>query len=182
MADMPTIRFSAERRRDLERLGVTDEQISEVEAVLPLCALHIKSSPQLTDTRVVLNGLIEALCTVRKVFSASPEATREALNRWMMAAHAHGHPFGSDHEFMRKLDLGTLIESAREAKGQLGTDQRRSHAATSKPIQLIDEALVRGWGKTLKDRAVRADEKGITWPCALLHAAAQIPRYRTVCL
>jgi hypothetical protein len=47
MTDMPEIRFSAERRCDLHNLGVTDEQIADVEAVLPSCIPLIESAPRL---------------------------------------------------------------------------------------------------------------------------------------
>jgi hypothetical protein len=151
VTEMPTIRFSAARHRDLNNLGVIDEQIGELEAVLPMCKLLIESGARLGDTRDDLDKLIKALRTVERVVSGRTKAAREALNRWQMAAYARRHPLGSDPEFVRILALDTLIGSAREAMRALGRDQRRSHAATPEPIQLIADALVTGWAKRKPD-------------------------------
>jgi hypothetical protein len=140
-------RFSAERRKDLARLGVIEAQIAELEAVLPGCHILIEDHSPLTDSRDELERLITALGDVQRVFETRTKAGREALNRWQMAAHERGHPLGSDPEFPAKLDLATLVDAARAAKQTLGFKQRRSHAADPEPIRRIADALALGWAQ-----------------------------------
>jgi hypothetical protein len=147
MTEMPVIRFSVERRRDLRNLGVTDDQIAEVEAVLPSCTALIESAPRLQDTRTELSELITALRCLQRLIRAPTKAAREALNRWQMAAYDRSHSLGSNPEFAQMLDLDTLIEAARGAKKALGNKQRRSHAATAEPIRRIADALALGRSK-----------------------------------
>jgi hypothetical protein len=141
----PDYRFSMERREDLERLGVKAAQIAEIEAVLPVCRVLLEKDPRLADTRDELEKLIAALGVMQRIFDAPTKAAKEALNRWMTAAHALHHPFGRDPEFADRLDFGTLRQAARDAKQRLGAEQRRSHAAYPEPIRRIDEALQVGW-------------------------------------
>jgi hypothetical protein len=145
--------FPPLRREDLERLGIIEAQISEVEAILPGCAALLAVRPTLTEMRDQLGELIAGLGAVRRVLNAGTNFTSEALNRWQQAAHAFGHPFGSDLEFAANLDLDTLIAAAIEAKNGLGTEQRRSRIAEdAEPIRRIADALVIGWAKGHADQ------------------------------
>jgi hypothetical protein len=137
--------FSAERREDLARLGVSKAQIVELEAVLPQCKILTDDHASLTDIREELGRVTEALDTLQRAIEAPTKATREALNRWQMAAYSLGHPMGSEPSFPDKVDLAALAEAARQAYKDLGSEQRRSHAATPGSVRLIDDALVRGW-------------------------------------
>jgi hypothetical protein len=142
---VPACPFSAERRQDLVRLGVTVAQIAEIERVLPICRVLIEDHSPLTDARDELDKLIAALRAAQRILKPPTKAAREALNRWQMAAYSLGHPMGSDPDFFAALDLDILIDAAREGRRSLGPDQRRSHAAHPEPIRLINDALVRGW-------------------------------------
>jgi hypothetical protein len=140
-------RFSAERRGDLQRLGLIDEQIEELEAILPMCCLLITDDPPLRDVRDELDLIAQATADARQKICkcAKTPAAHEARYRIDAASYALGGDLGETGRACAALnDLSRVVAQAISA---LGTKQRRTNRAANMPIKLIHEALIRGWGR-----------------------------------
>lgn len=144
--------FSREQVSELQRLGVTAEQLAELRRILPTCRATICApSASMTDVRDELEGLHKAV-----------QCALDALWRWGSArvstpalaearARVHAAAFDID-------DRGTAIGDAAdathlaviviaEALARMPKEQRRAQASLL-PVYWIHEALLRGWGRT----------------------------------
>jgi hypothetical protein len=136
-----------EQRRDLLNLGVTDEQIAELEAVLPGCRVFSKDLARLGDVRDALQGLASAVSEARR--KALNVVTAGRANAALLEVRQRIKEASADTEF----DLGEVVRATailREfgdvvgaAVRDLPNQQRRSRAAAVQPIQLIHEALTK---------------------------------------
>ena len=146
-----TPRFSAERREDLHRLGVIDAQIDALEAILPGCRVLTRDSPRLQDVREELQAVASAISATVKSISLLEQADRksaparfEALNRMQKASYEGGGDLDEEVRAARDA-LCALHRAACKAIDELGNKQRRSNSAAARPIELIHDALTRGW-------------------------------------
>jgi hypothetical protein len=141
--------FSAEARCRLRGLGLIDEQIVELEEVLPFCRLDIEDAAPLGDVRSELQSVRRAvnraLAATRRLSTAGLPASREALNRVQMASHKAG---GECREIERAQEaLAALNEVLCKALADLPKEQRRTKSASPQPIERIERALLRGWSR-----------------------------------
>jgi hypothetical protein len=153
--------FCADQLSDLKRLGVVKAQIAELETVLPACLLvSARHTPlqdvrgELISTKIAIKGAkskIQRLSLQRGMTAAA----FEARERVQLASHKLGRGFRFE-EITKALESLEALETAvRQAITDLGDRQRRMTTAEPWPIQLIHEALVRGWGKDGKDIKTR---------------------------
>ena len=143
--------FSAERRGDLQRNGLLDAQIEELEAVLPMCRLLTTDDPRLGSVREELELVARALSDARRKICqfADKPAAWEARHRIDMASHTLGGDSGEAGRACAALvALGRAVE---RAVSDLGTTQRRTNRADPSPIRLIHKALEKGWARGGRD-------------------------------
>jgi hypothetical protein len=183
--DRPQQSYSlgAEARCSLQKLGVIDEQIAELEKVLPLCRLDIEDAPRLEDVRELLSmeraikSVLRCVQRLQAELSMLWPATREAMNRVQMAscaeieaarealavqeAKGNHDAIEAAREVLNRAHAAggeSVIEHAQEAlaalKDVLGKaltglpkEQRRTKAASTRPIDRIYHALLLGWGR-----------------------------------
>jgi len=142
--------FSPDRRRDLRDLGLIKEQIAELEKVLPSCRLGIEGGPRLQDVRGELREATKAIATAALLLRRLADATVrtparfEALNRLQLACYEYA---GDCNEIERARDaVETLALAAPKALVDLPKHARRPKSGSARPIELIHDALIRGWG------------------------------------
>jgi hypothetical protein len=133
--------FSADSRCSLRKLGLIDEQLAELEKVLPFCRLDIEDAAPLGDVRSEL----QSVDATRRLYTAASPSLREALNRMQMASHQTG---GDCREIEHAQSaVAALNDVLGKALDDLPKEQRRTMAASPQPIERVYHALVLGWGR-----------------------------------
>jgi hypothetical protein len=144
------LHFSLAQRTSLCGLGVTGDQIAELEKILPLCRVMVVDDPTLRDVRDKLKAIVKAVERLNLQLAPPPKANvklaqLEALNRIQKASRDCGGDCGEADKCIASLhQLRPVID---KALNDLGTTQRRTNSAATGPIKLIDDALKLGWAK-----------------------------------
>lgn len=148
--------FDESQRARLHDLGVNDQQIRCVEAVLGVCRSVLRSemhSADMADVRDEFDrlerDLAAAAVSLGRVLSGSEVvAVAEALERLSCAEYQKRGSAATSSlgETLRQIEFS--LEVVRKARSDLGTRRRVRQAATWWPIQAIHQALQRGWGES----------------------------------
>lgn len=141
--------FSVDSRCSLRKLGLIDEQLAELEKVLPFCRLDTEDAAPLGDVRSELQSLQKTtdrtLGATRRLSVAASPGLQEALNRVQMASHQTG---GDCREIERaQKALAALNDVLGKTLGDLPKKARPTKAASPHPIDRIYHALALGWGR-----------------------------------
>jgi hypothetical protein len=155
----PTVvRFTVEQCQDLREYGLVQEQIDELEAVLPAVRVMIADAPRLADVRDALQAILGAVTQLEKLLIGTRSGStimREALARIQVASHAARGPANVDQ--LAVCALHRLRQAIERAQTELqGHAQRRSNAAAVEPIRRIHDALLLGWVKAARGKVMGA--------------------------
>ncbi len=144
--------FSREQVSDLQRLGVTAEQLAELRRILPTCRANIRApSAPMSDVRDELTGLHKAVQNaanaLRRWESARVRtpALAEARARVLEASLDMDENGTATGDAADAAHLAVIVIA--EALARLPKEQRRPQASLL-PVYWIHEALLRGWGRT----------------------------------
>jgi hypothetical protein len=146
---MRDIRFTTTQREALKKLGLLDEQISELQSILPGCAAMLSkpaSLPAVRDklkqTTAVLERAERALI---KIVTSRSDANLEVRNRVIEVDFAVSD--GTDTIEAALAALVIARESFAVATGRLRAKARHKRTADYRPIEWIGNALLHGFIK-----------------------------------
>jgi hypothetical protein len=152
MADGPT--FTPEQVSTLRQYGVIDEQVSALEARLPLIAVWLEAPTAAGDIRDALETVFKALKGAERELSKGLldlPARSKARTLLDIVAAESGYPFNPDPRggFIIGLlaSLSPALEVVASARERAPPSRLYSATADPKVIQWIWEALSRGWGE-----------------------------------
>lgn len=143
--------FTQAQRDILKNQGLIDEQIKELETILPLCRAWLRNLPTMTEVREGLRDLDKAISKTRRLISKAHNATQrtpgqnEILQRLFSADYEENHSLETISKTMETLAQMQSITN--RALTDLPREQRRHTSANPYPVQCIDNALVKGFIK-----------------------------------
>ncbi|MBI3375006.1 MAG: hypothetical protein HY017_25065 [Betaproteobacteria bacterium] len=149
--------FSPEQRAELHRLGAIDAQIDELEAnALPISLAWLRNPPTLQDVRDQLEAVFVAVECAAAAMSgllragdAMTLAKREAQARILEACYEIHHDPHDEHDLVEKASyaLSRVQAVVKHARDSLPNAQRRTGAASPRPVEWIYQSLVSGFTK-----------------------------------
>lgn len=140
------LRFSADQRTGLVRIGVNEDQIAELERVLPLARALLSKPARFKDVRDELQSLDKAILETRNRLrrcsrtDADQNVLRDIQARLIEADEKDVMP--QTGPFLRKVNAVVRL-----AIHKLPRDQSRHRTASPLPISLIWRALVTGYAR-----------------------------------
>lgn len=148
--------FTAEQRRELsETLGLLPEQIDEVESTLPSIRAFLKKAPARNDVLAKLQDLATALRSAHDSIASllAPNSmegeisVKQSALAWVHAASFDvGEP--ADALDMSLPSLRSALSVVDQAvKDVSGLGATRNRTASTRPVALVDGALLRGFLK-----------------------------------
>ncbi len=191
-----SVKFSPEQVSHLRKLGLFENQIKRVNEVLPLCRAVLSSAPPIAEVRDELASLIGALEAVGHRTAAmltSAERSRAAIEaeaRVQVAAYdlsqsdPHGQVRASDDEIADALNaIRPVLSSARRALVALPEFSRRHRKASPIPVQLINSALLLGWGSVyhpVRDSDAPLEDFSLAPPYPFSPSVSQSKPFRAI--
>ena len=149
------LQFDEEQVEHLRNFGVSDSQIRNLAAILQSLRSCFAEAPRMQDVRQNLddyqNALRNALVLGVGLSEAVSGAALEAYNRVEIAAPDQGrrgkNPDADLGVIFRTLSpLQDALASAEDALAVLPSQQRRHERASPALVELINNALLIGWG------------------------------------
>lgn len=147
-------RFTDSQIAQLKKLDLCDEQIAELQdKVLRLGRSWLKPSPTLTEVREKINDISKASEKLAKLLNSITKlpcrgANFEVRERITIEYWNAGMTKDDDNplpEFLEQVQR--LQDMASNALSEMPTAQRRNNSTSYKPIEWIDNALLRGFWK-----------------------------------
>lgn len=145
--------FTADQRRELRRLGVSDQQVEELRAAALSIKLALYPAAARNDVLALLNRveatsqeLIRALTSLAQGID-SAHATASALveeQYWSVDRFEDDGPTAAHHLIPR---LTALANAAKSGKTTLPSRPVRHRVGDWRPIKAIKSALLHGWVK-----------------------------------
>lgn len=143
-------RFTAAQRQDLRRLGLIDAQIEQLEPILCVCKavldVHTNVAPlnevrdEFDRVEIALQAAQNHLTALRDARQSQP-APQEARLRIKVELYRTNPKSDQIEEALQALQI--VIDGVRSSKKRLPGEQRRHHTASSEPIEIIYNALLR---------------------------------------
>ena len=155
----PHTRFTSDRKRELEEIGLSHEQILQLEYALEAVRFYSATPPSLSDVRDQLTPLLKALGGAKVALDAfftkpanvSPAfaevLSRLILNTVDLSALAMGHPQASLIEDTSAA-IAVMIKALEDLRKELGEEQRRGRRSTCAAVAAIDQALSQTWRRS----------------------------------
>ena len=156
----PYLRFSCDRRSQLTSIGLSDEQILQLEYALTAVRYFATPPPSLTDVRDqidpllhVLRAAYEALYDFNSKRADISAAFGEVLSRSLVKTYdftavvaGKDSPQSSpiDEAMASLADVVTLFE---EVRSELGNEMRRGNRSPLSAMNAIDNAINQTWAR-----------------------------------